>query len=247
MAPLSELIAGMCFVCAGQTTLADMPSSGPSMFADTSAVVRTTYDALSLSPRPSHKPARQKRGKAQRFDVDLAWLPGSIPVRKATGVSAYYHPSRKWSLGVDYYSGSIALSVFSWEFGSIDERHISFQARRWFGRSFNLLMGMGSRSLEVRLPGSWFDLVTHTYSQTLSRIESTYVRLGLANQWRLGKRMALNVDWLTLNIPLGGGVPNSASEFAATPTDADRIRSAESWLRFYPSGTVLRLAVGLVF
>jgi hypothetical protein len=55
------------------------------------------------------------------------------------------------------------------------------------------------------------------------------------------------VDWFTVNIPFNAYVETSASQFANSPSSKQDIENAENILKYYPSGSVVQLEVGLIF
>lgn len=197
------------------------------------------------------KPARKKKATSavedKPFEIGANLSPFNFPFPMGWGVHANYATSPQWEFGVDYLNSSKALKVFSLEIGAIDEQSYALQAKRYIGKSFNLRMGVGQRHTEVRFAKNLYDLATKTYSETASRMESNFIRLGLGNRWRFKQHYRLNVDWLTLDIPFSGKVTKSASRFADTPEDQEDIEDAESILKYYPNAAILKFEVGFEF
>ncbi len=179
--------------------------------------------------------------------TNLTWSPLNFPFPGAKGINAYYVSSADWMFGVDYLSSNIAISILSLEIGEISEKNYTFQAKRFFGDSFNLTLGIGSRSSEIKLAANLFDLVANEYSQTVSKFRTNYIRLGLGNQWRFKKNYTFSVDWFTIDIPFSGEVEVSAAQYADSPESKRDIEYSESILKYYPSGATARLRVGIIF
>jgi len=179
--------------------------------------------------------------------LNLNFSPINVPFPMAWGANAYFIASKNWMLGVDYLQSKKSIKFFSFEVGEVKEKNYTFQARRFFGNSFNTIMGVGHRNTETRLAKNLFDLVLHSYSETVSEFETQYIRLGLGNQWQFKKKYTFAIDWITINIPFKGKILTSASEYAKSDEDKEDIRDAEEILKYYPSGAVIQMNLGMVF
>ncbi len=179
--------------------------------------------------------------------ANLTWSPLNFPFPGAKGINAYYVSSSDWMFGFDYLSSNLAVSILSLEIGEISEKNYTFQAKRFFGNSFNMTLGIGSRSSEIKLAANLFDLVANEYSQTVSKFKTNYIRLGLGNQWRFNKNYTFSVDWFTIDIPFSGDVEVSAAQYADSAESKRDIEYSESILKYYPSGATARLRVGIIF
>ncbi len=179
--------------------------------------------------------------------ANLTWSPLNFPFPGAKGINAYYVSSSDWMFGFDYLSSNLAVSILSLEIGEISEKNYTFQAKRFFGNSFNMTLGIGSRSSEIKLAANLFDLVANEYSQTVSKFKTNYIRLGLGNQWRFKKNYTFSVDWFTIDIPFSGDVEVSAAQYADSAESKRDIEYSESILKYYPSGATARLRVGIIF
>lgn len=193
--------------------------------------------------------ANDSRGLREhhKFAANVTWSPINLPFPSAKGVNGYYIANADWMFGFDYMTSNLALSVLSFEIGEVSESNYTFQAKRFFGNSFNLILGVGSRNTETKLAKNLFDLVTNNYSQTVSKFETKYVRLGVGNQWQFNKNYTFAVDWFSIDIPFSGDVTVSASKFSSSAAKKKEIEYAESILKYYPGGATIRLHFGFIF
>lgn len=196
-----------------------------------------------LGADPTSREVREN----SNFSLNAAWAPLHMPFPLAMGLNANYVASANWILGVDYMSSNQALKVFSYELGELKEQSLTLQARRFYGNSFNLKMGIGHRRTQANLAQNLFDLVNNSYSMTASELRANFFRFGFGNQWQFNKNYTLVVDWFTINIPFNAYVQTSASQFANSPSSKQDIENAENILKYYPSGSVAQFEVGLIF
>jgi hypothetical protein len=183
------------------------------------------------------------------FGINGILAPFSVPYPLGYGVSAHYVSNPNWILEAEYFRSSYAFRFFSFELGEIIEQKVALQARYFPSRSgsLNFIMGFGYRNLEARLPRDWFDLVTNNYSETAAEFSTRFIKLGFANQWQWRKKYLVTVDWLVLEIPVSPDVRVSASQYADDPEDKEDIEGAETVLKWYPSGAIVKFNIGFVF
>ncbi len=171
----------------------------------------------------------------------------SLPMPGNKGAYVYYIANAKWTLGLDYNKADIPIKFFKINLGEVAETHLTMQARRFIGNSFNVIMGAGTRNLEVRLPSNLLDLALKDYNEIATQVETRFVRLGVGNQWQWNRGYTLAVDWLTLNIPVNGQVIESASKYASDKDNKEKILFMERSAAWYPSGTLLQLNAGFIW
>jgi hypothetical protein len=196
-----------------------------------------------LGANPTSREVREHAN----FSVNAVWAPLNFPFPLATGLNANYVASANWMLGVDYTRSNQAIKVFSYELGELNEQNLTLQARRFYGNSFNLKMGIGHRRTQAHLSQNFFDLTQTGYAATASELRSNFFRFGFGNQWQFSKKYTLVVDWFTVNIPFNAYVQTSASQFANSSSSKQDIENAENILKYYPSGSVTQFEVGLIF
>ena len=183
------------------------------------------------------------------FGLTATVAPLSFPFPFAYGASAYFVASDNWLLEAEYLRSGMAIALFGFELGSVDERHISLQARYFPSDtgSFNFIMGGGNRNLSLKLARNLFDLATNSYSLTVSELSTNYIKLGLSNQWYWRNKYTVTFDWFSLNIPVNAEVKHSASRFAENEDDQETIKDSETVLSWYPSGAILKASIGITF
>jgi len=223
----------------------DKVKGGASEVIDQSAEV-LTQSKEAIAQVIGKKTSRDIR-KESDFAVNLSFAPLNLPFPMAWGMNASYIASEKWMFGIDYLNSGKALKFFSFEIGAVEEQNYTLQVRRFYGNSFNVKMGIGQRTSEVRLAKDLFDLVETDYSGTVSKLKTNYFRFGLGNQWQFKDKYTFVVDWISINIPFSGEVETSASQFAKTDDDKKEIEDAENILKFYPSGALFHMEIGLIF
>jgi hypothetical protein len=108
-------------------------------------------------------------------------------------------------------------------------------------------MGIGHRPTEAKLAQNLFDLVNNDYSLTVSELRSDFLRFGFDNQWQFSNNYTLLVDWFTINIPYRANVQTSAAQFANSASSKANIEDAENILKYYPSGAIIQIEIGLTF
>jgi len=210
-------------------------------------IKKGTSDISSTVKKNLAKNEDRKLREEKNISINLNLSPINVPFPMAWGINGYYIVNRNWMVGLDYLNSSRSIGFFSIEFGEIKENIYTVQARRFFGNSFNVKFGVGQRSTEVKFVKNLFDLVTHNYSETASKFETKFIRLGIGNKWHFRNRYTLAIDWFSVDIPFSGEVVTSASQFAKAQEDKDDIKNAESLLKYYPSGGIIKFDIGVVF
>jgi len=199
----------------------------------------------SLHTWASEPSSREMRENAT-VGVNFSYAFIHVPFVKAWGANANLYTSGNWLFALDYTNANKAIKIFSFQLGEIKEKHIAVQARRFFGNSFNLKFGLGQRTTEALLPTDLFDLVVSNYTETASKFTSNFVRFGLGNQWQFGTRYTFVVDWFTINIPYSGEIITSASQYASGD-NKQKVEDYENILKYYPSGSVIQMDIGVIF
>ncbi len=189
----------------------------------------------------------RKLRAVNNFSANFNFSPINIPFPMAWGINGYYIANQDWMIGIDYLNSNKSISVFSFEIGELKESAYTFQAKRFIGNSFNILMGLGQRSTEVLFASNLFDLATHNYTETAAEFDAKYIRLGLGSQWQFRKQYTFSVDWISLDIPFKSDVATSASRFAKTNEAREDIENAEHILKYYPGGSVVKMNFGVIF
>ena len=178
--------------------------------------------------------------------ANVFWHPSSLVVPSAKGVNVSIYVSPKLALDVEYSSATLGFKFIGVEVADVNEQKVAVQIRRFFGNSFNMIFGGGHRTTETKVIDNWIDPILGTKSKTLSKMEATYVKLGMANQWQFGTRYTFMVDWFALEIPVDAYVTESAAD-SVKAEYKDDVRHTESLLRYLPSGGVLKFQVGVLF
>jgi hypothetical protein len=218
---------------------------------ETSAVAEKSSKVLSKTKDKVSQSIDRKEDKQHRtdanFSLNVNLAPVNIPFPMAWGVSGYYFANENWMLGLDYLNGSKAIKVFSFELGEVKERSYTLQAKRFFGNSFNIKMGVGRRSTEVLFARNLFDLATKNYTETAAEFDANYFRLGMGNQWSIKSKYTLAVDWISIDVPFSSHVRTSASQYANSEESAKDIEDAEHILKYYPGGAIFKFDIGVTF
>jgi len=177
---------------------------------------------------------------------NVFWHPTSLVIPSAKGANISLYASSKWAFDVEFSSATLGFKFIGIEVADVNERKLALQARRFVGNSFNMIFGVGHRTTETTVPDNWIDFALGSKSKTLSKMEATYIKLGLANQWQFGSRYTFMVDWINLEIPVDAYVTESAAD-SVKAEYKDDVTEAESLLRYLPSGGAIKLQVGVLF
>jgi len=206
-----------------------------------------THTSTRPDAPPDNKPSHYRTDK--RAGVTAMLSPFSLPFPMAYGVSAYYVANPNWLLELEYLRSKFSIGIFGFEVGESVEQKLALQARYFPSDrgSFNFIMGLGKRNLDIRLARDLFDLATSNYSLTASELSASILRLGLANQWQWKEKYTFTVDWFTIDIPFNAQVKQSAAQFAENEEDREDIEDAESFLKWYPSGAIVKMNLGISF
>jgi len=201
-------------------------------------------------PATSHQAEKNMHYRSRdAWGINGSLAPLSIPFPLGYGISAHYILNPKWMLEAEYFRSNHAIKIFGFEIGAATEQKYTLQARYFLSDrgSFNFLFGGGYRNLEIRLAKDLFDLATNDYSLTVSEMEAYFIKLGLANQWGWGENKTVTVDWVSLEIPFQADIIHSASRFAEDANDQEKIEDAEHVLKWYPSGAIVKMSIGITF
>ncbi len=177
--------------------------------------------------------------------VDLVLSPVSLPFPGSKGAAINFNLSPNWQLGVDYLSTGIEVNFSKLNLAGFNEKNIGIKARRFYGNSFNLSFGYVRRSNDVYLDPS-------VYGFSVSDIEfrtqahANLLHLGMSNHWQIDN-WSLAVNWITLNLPLGGKVTQSAAGQTDDEGQKDDIRRAENVLTWYPNLATFTMSAGYMF
>ncbi len=177
--------------------------------------------------------------------IDLVLAPVSLPFPGSKGAAINFNLSPNWQLGVDYMSTGVEVNFSKLNLAGFNETNIGFKARRFYGNSFNTSFGYVRRTNEVYLdPNLYGFSVTDVNFRTLAHANLLHV--GISNHWQIDN-WTLAVNWITLNVPLGGKVTQSAASQTDDEGNKDDIRSAENVLTWYPNLATFAMSAGYMF
>jgi hypothetical protein len=185
-------------------------------------------------------------------EVSLFYIPFStgVVLPSKTGFSATWILSSTSSLEAEYLSGSYGLSFSKLDIATFSEKIISAKYRWYTGNSFNLFLGGGERKYKFSVGN---DLLAFATNQPFSSFPSLVVEnqvmvLGLGNRWQYDNGFTLGFDWLELIIPVGKGrIENSTLDNFKDEKDRDNTEKFLKLLRYAPTVTVLKIALGYTF
>jgi len=177
--------------------------------------------------------------------VDLVLSPVSLPFPGSKGAAVNLNLSPNWQVGVDYMSTGIEVNFSKLNLAGFNEKNIGLKARRFYGNSFNLSFGYVRRTNEVYLDPTVYGI---SVSDVNFRTEahSNLLHLGMSNHWQFDN-WSVAVNWISLNLPLGGKVTQSAADQADDDGDKDDIRRAENVLTWYPNLATFTMSAGYMF
>ncbi|MCJ8312054.1 MAG: hypothetical protein HRU38_03920 [Saccharospirillaceae bacterium] len=182
-----------------------------------------------------------------KYSINTTISPVNFPLPLAFGISAYYKVDNNWSVGVDYLRSNLKIAFFGFDIGESTQSSYTLQVKRYYGQSFNVKMGLGTRNTQVLFGKSLIDLASANYQETAAEFNAKYIRIGLGNVWHFKKQFTAEVDWLTIDIPVNAQVVTSAAQYAQSEDGAQTIKSAESIIKYFPSGSILKINLGIVF
>lgn len=201
---------------------------------------------LILSPTTQ---AKERYRHETQTGINGILAPMSIPFPMGFGISGHYVMNPNWILEAEYFRSNRAIKIFAFELGEIVEQKLTLQTRYFPSDdgSFNFIMGIGYRNLEARVPKDLLDLATHNYSETAAELSARFIKLGIANQWQWKEKYLVTFDWFALEVPFAAKVMESASKYADDPEDKEDIEETEHVLKWYPSGALVKFAIGITF
>jgi len=178
--------------------------------------------------------------------ANVFWQPTSLVIPSAKGANVSFYAAGNWAFDAEFSSATLGFKFVGLDVADVNERKLTLQARRFIGNSFNMIFGAGHRTTETTVIDSWVDVVLSQKSKTLSRMDATFVKFGLANQWQFNQRYTFMVDWVDLEIPISAAVTESAADSVYPQYKAD-VEHIESVLKFLPSGGTFKMQIGILF
>ncbi len=171
----------------------------------------------------------------------------ALPGRK--GPAVYWIFDDEWEFGFDYTSADYSLSLLTVDLASFEEK-VYHATARWFpGNSFNLMLGLGQRSYDLRLGTSYFEkYVPATKSvPPLIEVENQILSLAISNQWQWDWGGSLSADWLTLYVTIGQGKAHAPILDSVSGEGRSVLKGLVSYLRYGPTFALGRLTFGFAF
>lgn len=177
--------------------------------------------------------------------IDLNYSVLSLPFPGSKGIGLNLNLSPDWQLALDYMSTGIEVNFSKLNLAGFNETLIGLKARRYYGNSFNLGFGYIYRTNEVYLDPNVYGIST-TDVNARTEAATNMLHFSIANRWQFD-HWSLGVDWLSLNIPIGGEVTQSVAKLADNESDREDIRTAEDVLTWYPNLATFTLSAGYMF
>jgi hypothetical protein len=105
--------------------------------------------------------------------------------------------------------------------------------------------GYVRRTNEVYLdPNVYGFSVSDVNFRTLAH--ANLVHVGISNHWQIDN-WSLGINWISLNLPVGGKVTQSAASQTDDEGTKENIRSAENVLTWYPNAATFAMSAGYMF
>ncbi len=177
--------------------------------------------------------------------LDLVLSPASLPFPGSRGAAVNFNLSPNWQVGVDYMSTGFEVNFSKLNLAGFNEKNVGIKARRFFGNSFNFTFGYVRRTNEVYLDPNVYGFSVSDV-QFRTEAHANMLHLALANHWQINN-WSLALNWLTMNLPLGGKVTQSAADQTDDADYKEDIRKAENVLTWYPNVAALTLSAGYMF
>jgi hypothetical protein len=179
------------------------------------------------------------------FSVDAVLATASLPIPGSTGVGFNWNVSPQWQLSVDRLSTGVDVNFSKLKLAGFSETRLGLKARRFYGNSFNLTYGYVRRENDVYLePDLYGFAVTDVKARTEAHADMLH--FAIANHWQFNN-WTVSVDWLAIELPIGGEVTKSAEDQASSESDKEDIRTAENVLTWYPNIASFNLRLGYMF
>jgi len=118
-----------------------------------------------------------------KYSINATFSPVNFPFPLSIGVNGYYKIDDKWSMGADFLKSSLTFNLFGLDIGQLTETNYTILAKRYYGDSLNMKMGIGARYTDVTFGPSLLKTLTPELDTTVSELEAKYIRLGLGNVW----------------------------------------------------------------
>jgi len=198
---------------------------------------------------PKEKDSKENRGQSYG---SLFYIPFStgivLPTKK--GFSATWILNSSSSLEAEYLSGSYGFAFTGLDLALFSEKIISAKYRYYTGNSFNWIFGVGQRKYKFSIGN---DLLAIATDQVLTSypalvVENNVVILGLGNRWQFDNGFTIGADWVELLVPFGSGkIENETLAFIKKDDDQDKTEKIIRFLRYGPTFTLLKVALGYTF
>jgi|MDSY01.1.fsa_nt_gb hypothetical protein len=177
--------------------------------------------------------------------IDLQYSLLSLPFPGSKGLAFNYNLGKDWQLVIDYMSTGVEVNFSKLNLAGFNETQLGIKARRYYGNSFNLGFGYVRRSNEIYLDPNIYGIST-TDVNARTEAHANLAHFSIANRWQFDHWSA-GIEWLSLNIPLGGEVSKSVADLASDSSDKKDIRSAEDVLTWYPNIATMTFSLGYMF
>lgn len=192
-------------------------------------------------PVPENTPILPVYVRANTITIGFQYLSTWIPSKKTLGYTRTLSP--KWSLEGEYSTSTLSTGIVGVDLGSVSEKRFSLLGRRYWGRSFNWVIGPYFNSVKAALGG---DIKTPVDGHV--QVEQLGLSLGFANRWSFENGFTIGFDWLRVNIPLRETkYDDKILQLVADKSSRDDVKTVLSAINRVPTFVLLGIHLGYFF
>lgn len=223
----------------------DKPAASP-----IEEVVDEAKPITAEEPKPVLKEIRKgadttrENRSASTGTLMFGWEPFATWIPSKWGMSYTQILNEKWSVELEYYSGSINSSYVGVDLGAVKERRFTLQARRYVGNSFHFSFGPVLSDFNARLGSS---IVASNYSSSFSA-QNLGVAGGIGNRWQWSNGVTFGIDWFRISIPVvTTKIEDKVLNDITNSGDSEDIKNIIRTFNRVPTFVLLGLNLGYTF
>lgn len=187
--------------------------------------------------------SRENRS-ASNGTVMFGWEPFATWIPSKWGLSYTQIMNEKWSIELEYYTGSINSDYVGVDLGVVRERRFTLQARKYTGNSFHYSFGPVLSDFHARLGSS---IVASDYSSSFSA-QNLGIAGGIGNRWQWSNGVTFGIDWFRISIPVfETKVEDDVLDDITDSGDSEDIKNIIRTFNRVPTFVLFGLNIGYTF
>ena len=203
------------------------------------------------TPEQNQAAANAPVTAARPFSAGLSFSPLGLAVPFKIGASVAWRFNASWVGEIGYFYGHFGFGSRFLDLASFTESLTNIQLRYFPSRSFNWLIGLNNQTYDARIGSLLLGRVsggTVPSGIDVLRVSTLGLQLGLGNRWELSNGFLIGIDWLVLNIPLQTLDTHAPYlDYVSNPDDRQSVDDFIRFMRFLPTGALIKLTLGWTF